>query len=207
LDLYLTNYERFVLLGDFNINDSDPIFLDFADQYEAKNKVKDPTCFKNPENPSTIDLVITNTSRSFWNTKVFRNSISDFHSLVATVLNIKYTKPKPKIINYRDYRNFNLENFQQDLFTVFSSGCNDYETFEGMFLSTLNLHAPLKKKTIRGNHAPYMNRNVRKAMMRRNQLHTKWTKTGKDQDKVTFKNQRKLVSKLLKRQRKIITII
>ena len=169
---------------------------------KAKNKVKDPTCFKNPENPSTIDLVITNTPRSFWNTKVFRNSISDFHSLVATVLNIKYVKPKPKIINYRDYRNFNLENFQGDLLSVFSSGCNDYETFERMFLSTLNLHAPLKKKTIRGNHAPYMNRNVRKAMMRRNQLHTKWTKTGKDQDKVTFKNQRKLVSKILKKAKK-----
>ena len=147
-------------------------------------------------------MVITNTPRSFWNTKVFRNSISDFHSLVATVLNLKYVKPKPKIINYRDYRNFNLENFQRDLLSVFSSGCNDYETFEGMFLSTLNLHAPLKKKTIRGNHAPYMNRNVRKAMMRRNQLHTKWTKTCKDQDKVTFKNQRKLVSELLKKAKK-----
>ena len=150
------------------MSDSDSCFSDFNLQYDAKNIVKEPTCFKSINNPSTIDLIVTNTPRSFWNTKAFKNSISDFHSLVTTVLNIKYVKPKPKVVTYRNYKHFKLESFQRDLLVVFSSGCADYETFENMFLSTLNLHAPLKKKIIRGNHAPYFNRNLRKAIMRRN---------------------------------------
>ena len=169
-----------------------------------KNIVKEPTCFKSISNPSTIDLIITNNPRSFWNTRAFKNSISDFHSLVTTVLNIKYSKPKPKEVTYRNYKNFNLENFQRDLLTVFSSGCSEYETFENMFLSTLNLHAPLKKKIIRGNHAPYFNRNIRKAIMKRNELHTKYMKSKNDVDKGNFKRQRKLVSKLVKRKKELL---
>ena len=202
LDLYLREYSRFLLMGDFNMVDTDSVFSDFNSQYDAKNIVKGPTCFKSVNNPSTIDLFVTNTPRSFWNTRTFDNSLSDFHSLVTTVLNIKYVKPKPKQVTYRNYKNFVLENFQRDLVTVFSSGCNDYETFEKMFLSTLNLHAPLKKKIIRGNHAPYFNRNIRKAIMKRNELHTKFNKSHSEIDKENFKRQRKLVGKLLYREKK-----
>ena len=202
LDLYLRDHDRFMLIGDFNILDSEPCFSDFMSQYDAKNIVKEPTCFKSITNPSAIDLIVTNNPRSFWNTKAFKNSLSDFHSLVTTVLNIKYIKPKPKEVTYRNYKNFNLENFQRDLLTVFSSGCSEYETFENMFLSTLNLHAPLKKKIIRGNHAPYFNRNLRKAIMKRNELHTKFDKSKSDIDKGNFKRQRKLVSKLAKTEKK-----
>ena len=34
-----------------------------------------------------------------------------------------------------------------------------YETFEEEFLKVLNKHAPLKKKFIRANHAPFMTKN------------------------------------------------
>ena len=71
-----------------------------------------------------------------------------------------------------------------------------------MFLSTLNLHAPLKKKIIRGNHAPYFNRNIRKAIMKRNELHTKFNKTHSEVDKGNYRRQRKLASKLLLREKK-----
>ena len=95
-----------------------------------------------------------------------------------------------------------MEIFQRDLVAVFSSGCNDYETFEKMFLSTLNLHAPLKKKIIRGNHAPYMNKQLRKAMMRRKELQTKYYRTKANQDFEVFKRQRNFVSRLYKKVRK-----
>ena len=201
LDLYLGNYDRFILIGDFNTNDTDQTLIEFNDQYSSKNIVKDPTCFKNMNNPSTIDLIITNNSRSCWNTKTFVNGLSDFHALVVTTLNIKYDKPKPREVLYRDWKNFNLSNFQRDLLVFFSSGCVDYNTFETMFLSTLNLHAPFKKKTIRGNHAPYMNRQLRKAIMKRNELQTKYYRTKSDQDHDIFKRQRNYVSRLYKKVR------
>ena len=42
LDLYLRDYDRFVLIGDFNISESDSCFSDFISQYDAKNIVKEP---------------------------------------------------------------------------------------------------------------------------------------------------------------------
>ena len=202
LDLYLGNYERFILLGDFNTKDTEQILVDFNQQYDSKNIVKDPTCFKNVDNPSTIDLIITNSSRSCWNTRSFSNSLSDFHALVVTTLNIKFIKPRPKEIMYRNYKNFVIESFQRDLKIVFSSGCNDYDSFENMFLSTLNLHAPYKKKIIRGNHAPYMNRQLRKAIMKRNELQTKYYRTKANLEFEAFKKQRNYVSRLYKRVKK-----
>ena len=46
----------------------------------------------------------------------------------------------------------------------------DYESFESVFFSVLNKHAPLKKTFVRGNQAPYMTKQLRKAIMRRSEL-------------------------------------
>ncbi len=202
MDLYIGNYDRFLLIGDFNTVDTDQTLVDFNQLYDSKNIVREPTCFKNINNPSTIDLIITNNSRSCWNTKAFPNGLSDFHALVVTTLNIKYDKPKPKEVVYRNWRDFDASNFKRDLLVVFSSGCADYDTFESMFLSTLDLHAPFKRKTIRGNHAPYMDRQLRKAIMKRNELQTKYYRTKRDQDHTIFKRQRNYVSRLYKRVRR-----
>ena len=45
-----------------------------------------PTCFKNPDNPSRIDLILTNRSISFQNSGVIETGLSDFHKLVVTVM-------------------------------------------------------------------------------------------------------------------------
>ena len=63
-----------------------------------------------------------------------RNSISDFHALVLTVLKIKYDKPNPIKITYRKYKNFDSDSFLSDLFGQFSRGCEDYSTFEKLFI-------------------------------------------------------------------------
>ena len=38
---------------------------DFCDLYDLENLIKEPTCFKNPNNPSSIDLMLTNRKRMF----------------------------------------------------------------------------------------------------------------------------------------------
>ena len=79
---------------------------------------------------------------------------------------------------------------------------NTYAEFEDIFLSVLEKHAPIKKKIIRGNHVPYMNKTLRKAMMRRTQLQNKYYKTKTDEDLKSFKKQRNFVSHLYKKRRK-----
>ena len=60
LDSYIGNYDNTLLLGDFNSEFSEPCLNDFCDIYNLKNLGKKPTCFKNPDNPSCIDLFLTN---------------------------------------------------------------------------------------------------------------------------------------------------
>ena len=48
------------LLCDLNSEPTKPKVRDFCQIYRCKNLNKDNTCFKNPEKPSCIDLIITN---------------------------------------------------------------------------------------------------------------------------------------------------
>ena len=105
-------YDNILLLGDFNSEFSEPCLNDFCDIYNLRNLVKEPTCYKNPDNPSCIDLFLTNRPRTFQCTTTIETGISDFHKLVVAVLKTFY---KTKIIHYRNYKNFKNGNFRQDL--------------------------------------------------------------------------------------------
>ena len=71
--------------------------------YEFENLLKDATCYKNPENPSCIDLILTNNPNSFQNSEVIETGLSDFHNMTVTVIKITLEKLKPNIIYYRNY--------------------------------------------------------------------------------------------------------
>ena len=45
-----------------------------------------------------------------------------------------------------------------------------YDDFKEIFIKVLNLHAPMKKKLVRGNNAPFMNKYLSKAFMHRSKL-------------------------------------
>ena len=75
-----------MLIGDFNAEESEPCLSQFLFEMNAKNIVKEPTCFKSLSNPSCTDLVITNGSSNFQNTKAISTGLSDFHKMVVSVL-------------------------------------------------------------------------------------------------------------------------
>ena len=60
LVLHLLKYEHFLVLGDFNICVEDSSMPEFCDTCNLKSLIREPTCYKNPENPSCIDLILTN---------------------------------------------------------------------------------------------------------------------------------------------------
>ena len=65
-------------------------------EHNSKNLVKDKTCFKSLENPSCIDLFLTNSPLSFQNTVTMSTGLSDCHKMVITVLKSTFAKTKPK---------------------------------------------------------------------------------------------------------------
>ena len=60
-----SSYEKFLLTGDFNIEERDNPLAVFLYERSARNLVKEPTCYRNLENPSCIDLFTTDSIRSF----------------------------------------------------------------------------------------------------------------------------------------------
>ena len=81
----------------------------------AKNIVKEPTCYKSLSNPSCIDLVSANSSSSFQNTKAISTGLSDFHKMVITVLKQTFQRSSPKELVYRDYQKFDKLTFKREL--------------------------------------------------------------------------------------------
>ena len=96
IDLYLTKYDQRLFLGDFNAGVEDSSVKNFCSSFNFTSMINKPTCFKNPDKPSYIDLILTNCPRSFQNSCVIETVLLDFHKLVVTVMKITYTKSQPK---------------------------------------------------------------------------------------------------------------
>ena len=160
LDIYNEIYNKFLLIGDFNAQDTEPILREFICQNEAKNLVKEGTCFKNRDNPSCIDLFLTNSHHSFQNTTTVFTGLSDFHKMVLTVIKSSFPKGKPKQISiykylYMDYKTFYELQFKEELYNHYiTQDIATYNSFEDIFIKVLDKYAPLKKKLVRANNAP-----------------------------------------------------
>ena len=151
LDLYSAEYEHFIIAGDFNTEVTQTSMKVFCDSCEFKNLIKDATCFKNPENASCIDLVLTNNPNSFQNLGVIETGLSDFHKMAVTVMKTTFEELKPNILHYRDYREFSNDKFRENLISRLSTenirvDCNGMEKFLQIYIKTLDEVAPQKKK-------------------------------------------------------------
>ena len=164
LNKYSKHYDTFMLVGDFNAEESEPWLSQFLYEYNTKNIVKENTCFKNTLNPSSIDLFITNGPFSFQNTIAVSDGFSHFHKMVITVMKMPFKKHSPRERRNRDYKYFDRSKFQNNLNEKLSEGISNYESFETTFIEVLNKHAPLRKKILRANHAPNITKTLRKAI-------------------------------------------
>ena len=53
-------YETFLVVGDFNSEIKESVVQDFWETYHLHNLIKDSECFKNPDKPLCIDLILIN---------------------------------------------------------------------------------------------------------------------------------------------------
>ena len=204
-NLYLTKYDQLLLLGDFNAGVEDSSVKIFCSSYNLKSMINRPTCYKNPEKPSCIDLILTNCPRSFQNSCTIEAGLSDFHKLVVTVMKTTYKKSQPKIINYRSYKYFNSESFREQLIQIEANGNNCDESFKNFTSSCnviLNKQAPQKKKYVRGNQSPFMNKTLSKAIMQRSKPRNLFLKNRTEENRNNYVKQRNLCVTLLRKSKR-----
>ena len=205
LDYYIYKYDNLLLLGDYNCKETNNIMDKFHCTYNLKNLVTKPTCYKNPDNPRTIDLFLTNKRKSFYHTDAIVTGLSDFHTLVITVLKSSYVKVIPKVITYRCFKYFCENDFRFDLSCALNnieSADITYETFQSIYIRTLDIHAPFKIKYVRGNDQQFMNKDMRKTIMNRTKLKNMYYKHPTEENMRKFKKQRNFCVKLLRETKK-----
>ena len=93
--------------------------------------------------------------------------LSDFYKLVVTVLNEKHERMPSKIIQYRDYKNFDyavLNNIRKQ-----AENLNfielDFAIIRKIFMKILHKFSPSKKEYIRANHSKFVTTELGKAIM------------------------------------------
>ena len=123
--------------------------------------------FKTTFNPSCIDLFITNSPLGFQNTMAISSRLSDFSKMVVIIVMKMSFEKHSHIETLQRYKYFDQTKFKSDLDKKLSAGISNYESFETTLTEVLNKHDPLGKKFLRGNHAPYLTKTLRKDIMHR----------------------------------------
>ena len=94
--------------------------------------------------------------------------------MTVSVLKMHFRKLPPKIISYRDCKNFENERFMDSLILALNSRNIDYTKNPDVFFEVcqneLDHHAPRKRKYIRGNNKPFMTKALSKSIMERTHL-------------------------------------
>ena len=127
--------------------------------------------------------------------------------MIVTVMKTSYQKIELRVINYWDYKNFSNERFRESLIENLKGKLlgNSGQCFSN-FINTCNTvfdkQLPEKKKYVRDNQSPFMNKTLSKVIMLRTNLRTKFLKNMSNENKTNYVKQRNhCVSLLRKTQR------
>ena len=139
----------------------------FSEDNTFVNIIKSNTCFKSKPG-SCVDLILTNKPKRFQNSGVMETGVSDHITLIFSFLKTTFTKMPSSKLQHRNYKKFEVHSFLQDVEQLPEK--ISYTEWEKDFVKTLNKHAPLKTKVIRGNHKSFITKKLRNAIMKRSAL-------------------------------------
>ena len=196
-------YENVIVLGDFYVDvkvagrelDKNE---EFYDLFNLTKLIRNEICFTR-DHKSAIDLIVTNEPKSFQNTCITETGLNDFHTLMLIFFKTQVTHLKPEIISYRNYKHFEDIRFLEDLNSTDVSLNTDepnenYSFITDKFLNVVNRHAPLKKKTLRGNQAPFLTKELRKEIHIRSKLMNKYNRNPTENKTICKKQRNTCVS-------------
>ena len=96
--LLTTTYKNITSTGHFNMNpEKNKLLHYFNETFNLKNLINEPTCFKS-QNPSMLDLTLSNHRSSFMKTVVLEIGTSDHHKMIFSILKHNSAKGQSKTI-------------------------------------------------------------------------------------------------------------
>ena len=103
IDKNSNSFDNFI----FNQNS----MINFCDLNGLRNIIVS-TCYKHFDNPTSIDLILTNHPSYFQHSTVFETGLQGFHLLTITEFKTRFQKQEPKIIKPSDDTNFDNKKFR-----------------------------------------------------------------------------------------------
>ena len=203
IGLHVDKLKNMIIIGDFNMLESNTDLSEFITSHKLYNLIKSPTCFKSRENPTAIDHIFTNRKYSFMESHTIETGLSDFHQLILTCMKSTFVKLPPKKLEYRDYGKFDENKFLSDIVKDLDKvPLINYQSLTLVTQNILEKHAPTKTKIVRGNDKAHMNKTLRKEIMHRSKLKNIANKTKDTNDIKNYKKQRNKCVFLNKEARK-----
>ena len=184
-------------MGNFYVAVSDKAMEDFCFLNNLESLISKPTCYKNHENPTCIDLILTNRPGYFQHSNVFETGISDFQLLIATQLKMCFRKKLPKIIAYRDYKESDNAKFRDDVDNFVFDQLGE-SSFKKTIFNIFDKHAPIKQKYLRANEAPFMTKELHREIIKRSRLRNNFLRTKSQKDRLKCNKKQHFCKKLLR---------
>ena len=172
------------------MNISDSSMKESCSLNGLKNLINKPTCYKNSEKPSCIDLTLTSQLAFFQRSTVLEIRLSEFHLFTVTEFKMSFQKCKSHIITYRNYKNYDNDVFRSEIQLFCSLNETDLDPFTESIFCIFNKHASIRKKYLRVIEAPFMTKELHNAIMKISRYRCKFLKD---------KSQQNLCNKLLKK--------
>ena len=129
--------------------------------------------------------------------------------MIITTFRSSYTSESPRNIIYRNYKNFNAQDFLNDLeinlrLEEQASLCDFYDKLTKIFKETTDKYAPQKNRKIRGNQATFMTKELSKQIMKRSKSKNLYFKWPSRENFLAYKNEKNKCKNMTKCAKKHI---
>jgi hypothetical protein len=141
---------------------------DLCDDFDLTNIIKEPTCLKKDCNPSLVDVILTNKSKSCFKSLNFNTGVSDYHNLMKGNIPICENIKQP----YRCFKNVDVDAYVNDLDKIhlLNESCDnvtdidiEYDHFECEVSKVIDKHVPVKHRYPRIKKSPIYEQRIKKS--------------------------------------------
>ena len=185
-------FDYAILLGDLNIdflsqNIDRKFLMDICESFKLTQVINEPTRISRSSS-SLIDreLSVLDTGT------VEMYNMTD-HRLTYCIFHANIFKPAPKMIKFRDFRDFDLELFKADVVHIdwhSLSSDNDinrkFETFNSLLVDIFDIHAPLWCVWIKRPYRPSISDTIKEIIKLKDKAFKKFRKTGNQEHKNVY---------------------
>ena len=217
LDSVAAEGKEFLVFGDFNCCFMSPQrnnaeckqLKSLFKSMNIKQLIKNPTRITK-DSKSLIDLIAVSSPQNICDSGVVSTGFSD-HEMVYCVRKLNWKKAPTQIKSFRNYANYNSDDFCNDLEGVnWNSVSNPngrsgsvealWADFKHKFVTVADHHAPIIQKRVRGiDNCPWLNKNIKLNMRQRDYFLGKARKTNHSEDWSNYRCFRNRVTRDVKK--------